>query len=497
MVQSARPTIGKYALGERINFGGPGEVFRAQYRREQVAIRLLPATLVADPDFAARFEREMDRLAALDHPQIVPILSYGQQDGVPYIVTPLEAGESLRDRFARNRPLPEELLGFLHEIATALDYAHAQGIYHGDLNPSHIVLTGDEPALVANFGLAALCDPEGQGREADPRTDVAALARIAQRGLTGSLSAAALAGASSPGLAVIRRAIAKEYDNAGSFVRDLADAHAGSRAGATVADELPTPEIKIPRSAAPRPTPRLRLPQALVPQSAAGRRVALMWVAGFVLAVVIGGGGLKVLGGRGKSEQNNAVAPPPVASKAPASTAPVSVVRNGDLPFDFPIDNALIASKYAEAQGKLPKEASDGKLHRFAAECSNPRVPEDCLMVFVFYSKKADQMYNYHFKVKENALIGEFVEPAQNDDYRIGVNQLPWEKNRDWARLVTESYAQLPPDFAPGGYTAALVCNPASLNNGSADWSMVYVDKATNRQIIFELLSDQVTKLPE
>jgi len=497
MVQSARPNIGKYLLGERINLGGPGEVYRAQFRREQVAIRLLPATLVADPDFVAIFERELERLAELDHPQIVPILGYGQQDGVPYIVTPFEPGEPLRDRFARNRPRAEELLGYLRQLATVLDYAHARGIYHGDLNPAHIILAEDGVALVANFGLAALCQPERDAGTIDASSDVAALARIAQSGLTGSLSAAALAGTTFSGLAVIRRAVAREYDSAGEFVRDLAEAQTAPRPPATAPDEPAEPEVRVRKLITPRPTTRSWLPQAFLPQSAAGRRIVLLWVAGFILAAVVIGGGLKVIGGRSNGKPNTATAPAPVASQAATSKPAASLAPTGDFPYAFPIDNALIARKYAEARGHLPKEASDGKLQRFAAECADPRASGDCLLVYVFYSKQKNLMYNYHFKVKEDTLIGDFTEPVQNDDYRVVVSELPWEKNPNWQYLLTESFDQLPANFAPKGFSAGLVCNSASLNNGTADWAMVYVDKATNKQIIFELLGDQVTKQPE
>jgi hypothetical protein len=499
MVQSARPSIGKYALGERISFGGPGEVYRAQTptaagtRREQVAVRLLPATLAADPDFAPRFEREVARLAELDHPGIIPILSYGQQDGVPYIVTPLDPGETLRERFARNRPLPEELLGYLRQIASALDHAHAAGIAHSDLDPAHIVVAEDGMVLVANVGIAALCELEREPGDDDARADVAALARIAQGGLTGSLSATALAGATTPGLAVIRRAIAHEYASAGEFVRDLADAQAG-RPAAPSEQRAPVAPARKPATARPSKSP-LRLPQALAPQSAAGRRIALLWVAGFVVAVVVIAGALAALGARGDTTPANTAAP--VASEAPASKAASSVAPTGDLPLYFPIDNALIGRKYAEAQGLLPAEAADGKLHRFAAECADPRAGADCLLVFVFYSQQANQMYNYHFQVIADTLIGNFVEPAQNADYRVTFAELPWEKNPEWVRLVKESFPQLPANFAPGGFSAGLIGNAAALNDGSSDWALVYVDRDANKQIIFELLGDKVTKTTE
>ena len=499
MAPSVKPTIGKYALGERINFGGPGEVYRARYRRELVAIRLLPTTLTADPNFVARFDRELGRLADLDHPRLIPIFGYGQQDGVPYIVTPLESGENLRDRFARNRPLPEELLVYLRQIAEAVDYAHAAGIVHGDLEPSSVLIT-DDGAHLASVGLAPLCESGGGDDEdaaSDPRADIAAMARIAHQGLTGSLSPNALSGVSAPGLPVIRRALAKEYATAGEFVRDLAEAQAGTSeaAAATAADRAPRARSSKPSTE--RPASRLRAPQALVPKSATGRRIAAMWVAGFALAVVLIGGVVIALSGRQANTQTNGSVPAPAGGPA-ASNASSNVAPTGDLPYYFPIDNALISQRYGEAQALLPTEAADGKLHRFSAECFDPRTAQNCLLVYVFYSKQADQMYNYHYKVEGSVIVGDFVEPAFNDDYRIVLDDLPWVKNPSWKVLVQKSYPQIPAKFGPEGFSVGLHANAAAINNGTADWTMVYAESgATRAQHIFELLGDKVTKLPE
>jgi serine/threonine protein kinase len=86
MAQVARPPIGHYSLGERLERDGPGEVYRAYNRRligREVAIRLLPAELGADPRFVARFDRELGALASLTHPHILPILGRGEEGGRP------------------------------------------------------------------------------------------------------------------------------------------------------------------------------------------------------------------------------------------------------------------------------------------------------------------------------------------------------------------------------------------------------------------------------
>jgi hypothetical protein len=105
-------------------------------------------------------------------------------------------------------------------------------------------------------------------------------------------------------------------------------------------------------------------------------------------------------------------------------------------------------------------------------------------------------MYNYHFKVREDAIIGNFIERAENDDFRMVLSELPWVKNPNWASLVRESYAQLPANFAPNGFTVGLYGSAPPINNGTADWTAVYVERDATTQHIFELLGDKVTKLP-
>src|SRR3954452_16616702 len=119
--------FGSYEIIDLIARGGMGEVYRARHRRLQgreVAIKIMPAALAADPAFLQRFEREANNVAALNHPHILPIWDYGEQDGAPYIVMPLITGGSLRDQL-HGRPVPPAaLLRVLTPIASALDYAH-------------------------------------------------------------------------------------------------------------------------------------------------------------------------------------------------------------------------------------------------------------------------------------------------------------------------------------------------------------------------------------
>ena len=526
MAQTARPTIGQYTLGDRIAGDELGDVYRAYHRRHigrEVAIRTLPPALTADPVFIQRFDLGLDALASLIHPQIVPILGHGEEGGVYYLITPLVGSDNLQGRLARGPLAADELLAYLWSIAAALDYAHARGISHGDLQPTNVRFNSQENIALADFGVARLVESSSgvarslsPQRGADPRGDIYDLGRIAYLGLTGyepggsATLAAALADwpAAEP---VFRKVLATaptdRHATAGDFVRDLAAALGATneeqRAITAIdqaldaADTAPAPQ---PIDAIDQPRARPARPKSptfagILPQSAAGRRVFAAWIAAIVLIGVMLGVAVIALGGRGGTKPK-AVAPTavPAATKA----ALQAVAPTGDLPYQFPIDDALIARKYAEAQGHLPPEIKgSAKLHRFAAECANPRSGGDCLLVYVFYSQQTNQMYNYHFKVLEDALIGDFTEPAANDDYKVVFRELPWVRNPNWSNLLRESHAQLPPNYAPGGFSAALVSNSAALNAGTTDWTLIYVEQNTTSQQIFELLGEQVVKIPE
>ncbi len=528
MTQTARPTIGQYTIGERIAADDLGEVYRAYHRRQmgrEVAIRTLPQELTDDALFIQRFDLGLATLASLIHPQIVPILGHGAESGVYYLITPLIGSDNLQERLSRGPLAVEDLLAYLWALADALDYAHSHGIIHGDLRPANVHLDSQGNIVLADFGIARLVEASAgvarslsPQRGADARGDIYDLGRIAYLGLTGyepggsATLASALAHWPTT-VSVFRIVLATEpvarHATAGEFVRDLAAALGATReeqiaineveAALDTAEDAPEPQASG-SSAQPRSKPRLPGGGSLagiLPQTAAARRVFAIWVVAIVLLGVMLGGAVIALGDRDTSPAPKAAAVAP--TKAPVVNATAQALAPaGDLPYQFPVNVELIARKYAEAQGKLPPEIIEGaQLQRFAAECADPRKGGDCLLVYVFYSKQTDQMYNYHFKVLEDALVGEFLEPAVNDDYRITFNELPWVRNPQWTNLLRESFAQLPTNYAPGGFSAALVSNPAAFNVGTADWTLVYVEHNSNNQQIFELSGETIVKIPQ
>ena len=157
-----RAVAGVFRLEREIGRGGMGVVYSAhdeQLERE-VAIKTLPPHLAADALVRARFLREARTAAALSHPNIVPIYSAAERDGVVYFVMGLVTGESLAERIARTGPLsPSDVLPLLRELCDALGFAHAHGIVHRDVKAENVLLdriTGR--AMVTDFGIARVAE---------------------------------------------------------------------------------------------------------------------------------------------------------------------------------------------------------------------------------------------------------------------------------------------------------------------------------------------------
>src|ERR1044071_1775865 len=154
MTLTAGTRLGPYEILAALGAGGMGEVYRAADTnlKRQVAIKVLPPSVAGDAERLARFQREAEILAALNHPNIAHIHGLEKSDGTVALVMELVEGPTLADQIAR-RPIPiDEALPIAKQIAEALEAAHEQGIVHRDLKPANIKVRDDGAVKVLDFG---------------------------------------------------------------------------------------------------------------------------------------------------------------------------------------------------------------------------------------------------------------------------------------------------------------------------------------------------------
>lgn len=201
-----------YDLEREIGRGGMGIVYRARDPRLKrgVAVKLLPPDLAFRPDIRSRFLREAETAARLSHPNIVPIYTVDEREGLVYFVMALVEGESVGDRLKRVGRMPiADVRRILREVAEALAYAHANGVVHRDVKPDNILLDANSGrAMVTDFGIArAASDGEARltatgaaigtpaymspeqcsgDREIDGRSDLYSLGAVAYYMITGA-----------------------------------------------------------------------------------------------------------------------------------------------------------------------------------------------------------------------------------------------------------------------------------------------------------------------
>jgi eukaryotic-like serine/threonine-protein kinase len=156
MTLAAGARLGVYEIVAALGAGGMGEVYRARDTklRREVAIKIMPETFAADPDRVARFQREAELLAALNHPNIAAIYGVEETAGASAIVMELVEGATLAEVIARGALPLDEALAIARQIADALEAAHERGIIHRDLKPANVKITADGNVKVLDFGLA-------------------------------------------------------------------------------------------------------------------------------------------------------------------------------------------------------------------------------------------------------------------------------------------------------------------------------------------------------
>ena len=174
--------LAHYDVTALIGEGGMGQVYQATDTKlnRQVALKILPEAFATDPDRLARFQREAQVLASLNHPGIAAIYGIEEQDGTRALVLELVEGPTLADRIAKG-PIPlDEALPIAKQIAEALEAAHEAGVIHRDLKPANIKVREDGTVKVLDFGLAKALDPSPTG---DPSQSPTLTAAATQMGM--------------------------------------------------------------------------------------------------------------------------------------------------------------------------------------------------------------------------------------------------------------------------------------------------------------------------
>src|SRR5436309_1572088 len=205
MPLAANTRLGPYEIQAPLGAGGMGEVYRARDTRlsRDVAVKVLPQEFADDPERLARFRREAQTLASLNHPNIGAIYGLEEVDGAPYLVLELLSGETLAARL-RHGALPQrEALALGGQIAAAIEAAHERGIVHRDLKPGNVMLTPGGTAKVLDFGLAKSDPGRAAGDSSESPTMTAGIGATAHGVILGT--AAYMSPEQARGKAVDRR----------------------------------------------------------------------------------------------------------------------------------------------------------------------------------------------------------------------------------------------------------------------------------------------------
>ena len=163
-----------YKILEELGAGGMGEVYLAEDTKlgRKIALKLLPASFTDHRERLQRFQREARTASALNHPNIVTIHEFGEQNGRPFIAAELIKGKTLRERISRGPLPPGETIRIAVQIASALSDAHSAGVVHRDVKPENVMVRDDGIVKVLDFGLAKLTEPEGGGPDSQTSTEV-------------------------------------------------------------------------------------------------------------------------------------------------------------------------------------------------------------------------------------------------------------------------------------------------------------------------------------
>jgi serine/threonine protein kinase len=199
--------LGPYRIVEQVGQGGMATIYKAYQPSmdRYVAVKILPAHFAHDPKFVARFNREAQTIAKLEHKNIIPVHDYGDENGVTYLVMRYLDSGTLKDVMAAGRLTIADVVEIMTQVCAALDYAHRQGVIHRDVKPANVLIDREGAAYLSDFGIARVLEgasnltdtggavgtpaymaPEqSMGGAIDARTDIYALGVILYEMLVG------------------------------------------------------------------------------------------------------------------------------------------------------------------------------------------------------------------------------------------------------------------------------------------------------------------------
>lgn len=150
--------VGPYQIIEQLGQGGMASVYKAYHAAldRYVALKVLHQAFNEDSTFISRFQREARVVAKLEHPNIVPVYDYAEQEGRPYLVMKFIEGDTLKARMALAPLSSHEIEQVVESVGSALGYAHKQGVLHRDVKPSNVLISGENVMYLADFGLARI-----------------------------------------------------------------------------------------------------------------------------------------------------------------------------------------------------------------------------------------------------------------------------------------------------------------------------------------------------
>ena len=152
--------LGAYRIIEQVGEGGMATVYKAHQTSmdRHVAIKVLPLELAKNDEFVKRFQQEARIIARLEHPHILPVFDYGEENGVVYFAMRYLDTGTLKDKLISETLLLEEVDHIFIQLTDALGYAHAQGVVHRDLKPANVLVDANGNLFLTDFGIAKILE---------------------------------------------------------------------------------------------------------------------------------------------------------------------------------------------------------------------------------------------------------------------------------------------------------------------------------------------------